>query len=121
PAPTSRRAAPPTKPPGGHYQPFLPRHEGWVAPPTAGLHFTDELVAALAASGIGLHEVTLHVGAGTFLPVKALDTADHRMQAEQGSVSAATAEALNAARAAGGRIVAGGRTSPALPQSGADQ
>jgi S-adenosylmethionine:tRNA ribosyltransferase-isomerase len=102
------------------YQTLFARHEGAVAAPTAGLHFTDELVVALAARGIGLHKVTLHVGAGTFLPVKAADTADHRMHAEQGSVSAATADALNAARAAGRRIVAVGSTSLRLIETAAD-
>jgi S-adenosylmethionine:tRNA ribosyltransferase-isomerase len=102
------------------YQTLFARHEGSVAAPTAGLHFTDELVAALAARGIGLHKVTLHVGAGTFLPVKAADTAEHRMHAEHGSVSATTADALNAARAAGGRIVAVGSTSLRLIETAAD-
>ena len=103
------------------YQTLFARHEGSVAAPTAGLHFTDELVAALAARGIGLHKVTLHVGAGTFLPVKTADTADHRMHAEHGSVSAATADALNAARAAGRRIVAVGSTSLRLIETAADE
>jgi len=103
------------------YQTLFAQHEGSVAAPTAGLHFTDALVAALAARGIGLHKVTLHVGAGTFLPVKTADTADHRMQAEHGTVSASTADALNAARAAGGRIVAVGSTSLRLIESAADE
>ena len=102
------------------YQTLFARNEGSVAAPTAGLHFTDALVEALAARGIGLHKVTLHVGAGTFLPVKAADTADHHMHAEHGSVSAATADALNAARAAGGRIVAVGSTSLRLVETAAD-
>ena len=84
------------------YQTMFAREEGSVAAPTAGLHFTEALVAALQARGIGLHRVTLHVGPGTFLPVKAEDTAAHRMQPEWGSVSAETAAALNAARRAGG-------------------
>src|ERR1051326_3850019 len=100
------------------YQTLFARNEGSVAAPTAGLHFTDELVAALAARGIGLHKVTLHVGAGTFLPVKAADTAEHRMHAEHGGVGAATAEALNAARAAGKRVIAVGSTF--LPVKAAD-
>jgi S-adenosylmethionine:tRNA ribosyltransferase-isomerase len=103
------------------YQTLFARHEGSVAAPTAGLHFTDALVAALADRGIGLHRVTLHVGAGTFLPVKALDIADHRMQPERGTVSAATAQALNAARDNGGRIVAVGSTSLRLIESAADE
>jgi S-adenosylmethionine:tRNA ribosyltransferase-isomerase len=103
------------------YQTLFAQHEGSVAAPTAGLHFTDGLVAALRVRGIGLHKVTLHVGAGTFLPVKAVDTADHRMHAEHASVSAATADALNAARAAGGRIVAVGSTSLRLIETAADE
>ena len=101
------------------YQTLFARHEGSVAAPTAGLHFTDALVAALTGRGIGIHKVTLHVGAGTFLPVKAADTADHRMQTEGGTVSAATAQALNAARQNGGRIVAAGSTSLRLMETAA--
>jgi S-adenosylmethionine:tRNA ribosyltransferase-isomerase len=103
------------------YQTLFARHEGSVAAPTAGLHFTEDLVAALAQRRIGLHKVTLHVGAGTFLPVKAADTADHRMQPEHGTVSEATADALNAARAAGGRVVAVGSTSLRLIEAAADE
>src|SRR4029077_13408440 len=88
-----------------------------VAAPTAGLHFTDALITRLAEHGIALHKVTLHVGAGTFLPVKADDTAAHRMHAEAGSVSEETAAALNAVRRAGGRIVAVGSTSLRLIES----
>ena len=99
------------------YQTMFAKQEGAVAAPTAGLHFTAELVAALAARGIALHRVTLHVGAGTFLPVKSADTADHRMHAERGSVGRATADALNAARRAGGRLVAVGSTSLRLIES----
>jgi S-adenosylmethionine:tRNA ribosyltransferase-isomerase len=102
------------------YQTIFAREEGSVAAPTAGLHFTDELRARLAASEIGLHFVTLHVGAGTFLPVRAADTERHRMLAEWGTVSAATADALNAARSAGGRIVAVGSTALRLLESAAD-
>src|SRR6476659_7938206 len=93
------------------YQTLFAHDEGSVAAPTAGLHFTDDLVARLKARGIGLHTVTLHVGAGTFLPVKTESIEDHRMQAEYGVVSEATANALNKARDAGGRIVAVGSTS----------
>ena len=99
------------------YQTIYAREEGAVAAPTAGLHFTPELFAALDAAGIERHFVTLHVGAGTFLPVKADDTDDHRMHAEIGHVSAATAAALNAVRARGGRIVAVGTTSLRLLES----
>jgi S-adenosylmethionine:tRNA ribosyltransferase-isomerase len=91
--------------------------EGSVAAPTAGLHFTAALVERLEARGVTLHTVTLHVGAGTFLPVKADDTADHRMHAETGSVSEATAAALNRVRRAGGRVVAVGSTALRLLES----
>jgi len=103
------------------YQTLFAREDGSVAAPTAGLHFTPELTAALAARGIALHKVTLHVGAGTFLPVKAEDTADHRMHAENGHVDADTAAALNATREAGGRIVAVGTTSLRLLESAAGE
>jgi S-adenosylmethionine:tRNA ribosyltransferase-isomerase len=93
------------------YQTLFAEKEGAVAAPTAGLHFTPELVDRLADCGIGIEKVTLHVGAGTFLPVKADDTRDHKMHSEYGELSAATAARLNAARAAGGRIVAVGTTS----------
>ena len=102
------------------YQTMFAREEGAVAAPTAGLHFTPELEAALAAKGVAIRRVTLHVGAGTFLPVKADDTADHTMHAEWGMVSAETADALNAAKRAGGRIVAVGSTSLRLLESAAD-
>jgi S-adenosylmethionine:tRNA ribosyltransferase-isomerase len=101
------------------YQTMFARQEGSVAAPTAGLHFTAAIVQALGARDIALHKVTLHVGAGTFLPVKADDTSGHRMQAEWGSVSAETAAALNAVRAAGGRIVAVGSTALRLLESAA--
>ncbi|KRB19970.1 MULTISPECIES: tRNA preQ1(34) S-adenosylmethionine ribosyltransferase-isomerase QueA [Mesorhizobium] len=101
------------------YQTIYAREEGAVAAPTAGLHFTPELFAALDARGVERHFVTLHVGAGTFLPVKADDTADHKMHAEIGSVSEATADALNAAKARGGRIIAVGTTSLRLLESAA--
>jgi S-adenosylmethionine:tRNA ribosyltransferase-isomerase len=103
----------------GDYQTMFAQNEGAVAAPTAGLHFTPRLEAALRAHGVGVHRVTLHVGAGTFLPVKAEDTAGHRMHAEWGSLSAETAAALNAARAQGGRIVAVGTTSLRLLESAA--
>ncbi len=99
------------------YQTVYAREEGAVAAPTAGLHFTPELMARLREKRVEEHFVTLHVGAGTFLPVKADDTADHRMHAERGTVSDATAAALNAVRARGGRIVAVGTTSLRLLES----
>jgi S-adenosylmethionine:tRNA ribosyltransferase-isomerase len=101
------------------YQTMFAQEEGAVAAPTAGLHFTESLLAALAQAGIGLHRLTLHVGAGTFLPVKTEDTAGHKMHAEWGSLSEATAQALNDARAQGGRIVAVGTTSLRLLESAA--
>ena len=103
------------------YQTLFARQDGSVAAPTAGLHFTPELMAALAARGVSTHAVTLHVGAGTFLPVKADNVADHRMHAETGEVSPETAAALNAVRAAGGRIVCVGTTSLRLLESAADE
>ncbi|MBZ9812258.1 tRNA preQ1(34) S-adenosylmethionine ribosyltransferase-isomerase QueA [Mesorhizobium sp. CA7] len=101
------------------YQTIYAREEGAVAAPTAGLHFTPELFAALDAKGIERRFVTLHVGAGTFLPVKADDTTDHKMHAETGSVSPETAAALNAAKARGGRIICVGTTSLRLLESAA--
>jgi S-adenosylmethionine:tRNA ribosyltransferase-isomerase len=99
------------------YQTMFAQLDGSVAAPTAGLHFTPALMEALKARGVSAHALTLHVGAGTFLPVKAEDTADHRMHSEWGEVSAGTAAALNAARAAGGRIVCVGTTSLRLLES----
>src|SRR5690606_27242364 len=90
-----------------------------VAAPTAGLHFSDNLVARLGDRGVTTHRVTLHVGAGTFLPVKAEDTSEHRMHSEWGEVSADTAAVLNEARAKGGRIVAVGSTALRLLESAA--
>lgn len=92
------------------YQTLFASRAGAVAAPTAGLHFTPQLTQALQARGVSLHRVTLHVGAGTFLPVKAEDTDQHAMHAEWGSIGADTAAALNEARAKGGRIVAAGTT-----------
>jgi S-adenosylmethionine:tRNA ribosyltransferase-isomerase len=101
------------------YQTLFAHEEGAVAAPTAGLHFTPSLLEALRARGIGFHTVTLHVGAGTFLPVKAEDTSQHRMHAEWGSVGADVAQALNAARRNGGQVVAVGSTSLRLLESAA--
>ena len=102
------------------YQTLFAEKLGAVAAPTAGLHFTPNLVAAVEAAGARLEKVTLLVGAGTFLPVKADDTADHRMHAEYGEIDAATAARLNAARAGGGRLVAIGTTSLRILESAAD-
>lgn len=103
------------------YQTVYARENGAVAAPTAGLHFTPELFAALDAAGIERHFVTLHVGAGTFLPVKADDTADHKMHEEIGHVSAETAALLNSVKARGGRIVCVGTTSLRLIESAASE
>ncbi|WP_332659523.1 tRNA preQ1(34) S-adenosylmethionine ribosyltransferase-isomerase QueA [Brevundimonas sp.] len=99
------------------YQTMFAHWDGSVAAPTAGLHFTPALLDAIRARGVSTHALTLHVGAGTFLPVKADDTADHKMHSEWGEVSADTAAALNAVRAAGGRIVCVGTTSLRLLES----
>lgn len=103
------------------YQTLFARRPGAVAAPTASLHFTPRLISALIARGVVIEKVTLHVGAGTFLPVKAEDTAGHKMHAEWGEVTAATAEALNKARASGGRIVAVGTTSLRILESATRQ
>ena len=102
------------------YQTVFANEAGSVAAPTAGLHFTPALLDALAAKGVGLERVTLHVGAGTFLPVKVEDTKDHVMHAEFGVVTAEIADRINAARAAGGRIVCVGTTSLRLLESACD-
>ena len=99
------------------YQTVYARAEGSVAAPTAGLHFTPELLERLRERGVGLERVTLHVGGGTFLPVKTESLADHAMHAEYGEVSSGAAAAVNAARAAGGRIVCVGTTSLRLLES----
>ena len=103
------------------YQTMFARDEGAVAAPTAALHFTPRLMSALADAGIGHETLTLHVGAGTFLPVKVEDTAEHRMHSEWGRIPSETADRLNAARAAGGRIIAVGTTSLRLLESAADE
>ena len=102
------------------YQTMFAEKDGAVAAPTAALHFTDRLVAALDERGVKRETLTLHVGAGTFLPVKAEDTDDHVMHAEWGTIDAATADRLNAARAAGGRLIAVGTTSLRTLESAAD-
>ena len=101
------------------YQTMFAREKGAVAAPTASLHFTPDLMAALDTAGIEHAMLTLHVGAGTFLPVKADDTDDHAMHAEWGRIDAATAERMNAVRARGGRIIAVGTTSLRLIESAA--
>jgi S-adenosylmethionine:tRNA ribosyltransferase-isomerase len=103
------------------YQTVYAREDGSVAAPTAGLHFTPQLFSRLAERGVSTHFVTLHVGAGTFLPVKVDHIVDHRMHAEYGEVPAPIADALNRVRAAGGRIVCVGTTSLRLLESAADE
>ena len=102
-----------------NYQTIYAARDGAVAAPTAGLHFTDDLFKRLDARGIERHFVTLHVGAGTFLPVKVDDTNDHKMHAEWGQVLMETAAALNAVKARGGRIIAVGTTALRLLESAA--
>jgi S-adenosylmethionine:tRNA ribosyltransferase-isomerase len=103
------------------YQTLYARELGAVAAPTAGLHFTDDLFARLDEKGVSRHFVTLHVGAGTFLPVKVDETVDHVMHSEWGEVTQEIADALNAARKAGGRIIAVGSTTMRLLESAADE
>ncbi len=102
------------------YQTIFATHEGAVAAPTAGLHFTENLLQSLEARGIGRVTLTLHVGAGTFLPVRAEAIAAHKLHAERGILTAAAADRINAARARGGRIVAVGTTSLRLLESACD-
>jgi S-adenosylmethionine:tRNA ribosyltransferase-isomerase len=97
------------------------REEGAVAAPTAALHFTPRLMTALGQAGIGHVTLTLHVGAGTFLPVKAQDTQEHRMHSEWGRIGAETAERLNAVRRGGGRVIAVGTTSLRLIETAAGE
>ncbi|HUG46664.1 MAG TPA: tRNA preQ1(34) S-adenosylmethionine ribosyltransferase-isomerase QueA [Sphingomicrobium sp.] len=103
------------------YQTMFAREEGAVAAPTAALHFTDRLLRALDERGVLRETVTLHVGAGTFLPVKSEDTAGHRMHSEWGRIDAVTAGRLNAAHSAGGRLIAVGTTSLRLVETAADE
>ena len=101
------------------YQTIFAREAGAVAAPTAALHFTDRLIEVLDARGVGRETLTLHVGAGTFLPVKAEDTANHRMHSEWGRIDQAAADRLNAVRSGGGRLIAVGTTSLRLMESAA--
>jgi S-adenosylmethionine:tRNA ribosyltransferase-isomerase len=103
------------------YQTMFAREEGAVAAPTAALHFTPGVLEALEARGIGRETLTLHVGAGTFLPVKTDDTSEHVMHSEWGRIDVAAAQRLNAARASGGRLIAVGTTSLRLLESAADE
>lgn len=103
------------------YQTIFAREDGAVAAPTAALHFTPELLAALDGAGILRETLTLHVGAGTFLPMKVDDTADHKMHSEWGRIEPEVAERLNAVRASGGRLIAVGTTVLRLIESAADE
>ena len=102
------------------YQTMFAREAGAVAAPTAALHFTDRLIDALDSRGVTRETLTLHVGAGTFLPVKSEDTTTHKMHSEWGRIDQATADRLNAAKASGGRLIAVGTTSLRLIESAAD-
>jgi len=102
------------------YQTLFAAHEGSVAAPTAGLHFTGKLSESLHAAGIGIERITLHVGAGTFLPVKADDIASHKMHPEYGQITQQTADAINRTRVAGGRVIAVGTTALRLLESASD-
>jgi S-adenosylmethionine:tRNA ribosyltransferase-isomerase len=106
---------------GADYQTMFAEHDGAVAAPTAGLHFTPELLEALAARGISTTRVTLHVGAGTFLPVRSENLHEHKMHAERGFLSAAAAAQINQTRAAGGRIIPIGTTALRLIESATDE
>ena len=103
------------------YQTMFAREEGAVAAPTAALHFTPRLIEEMEKHGVGRETLTLHVGAGTFLPVKAEDTSEHKMHAEWGRIDADTAERLNHVRTSGGRLIAVGTTSLRLLESAADK
>jgi S-adenosylmethionine:tRNA ribosyltransferase-isomerase len=103
------------------YQTMFAAQPGAAAAPTAGLHFTPALIEAIEATGVSVVRLTLHVGAGTFLPVKADDTRDHPIHAEWGEITATAAAAINAARTAGGRALAVGSTAMRLLESAADE
>jgi S-adenosylmethionine:tRNA ribosyltransferase-isomerase len=118
--PYIERPAGPSAADATDYQTVFARADGAVAAPTAGLHFTPELLSALEAAGVGRATVTLHVGAGTFLPMREDDVSRHRIHAERGEITPDAAAALNAARAAGGRIVAVGTTTLRLLESATD-
>ncbi len=103
-----------------NYQTIYAHNEGAVAAPTAGLHFTPEVLQKLKEKGVKQVFVTLHVGAGTFLPIKTDDTDDHKMHAEYGIISAETANIINDAKKNGGRVIAVGTTSLRLLESATD-
>ncbi len=118
--PYIRRPEGPTAEDAEDYQTVFAQREGAVAAPTAGLHFTPRLLAALEAAGVGRVAITLHVGAGTFLPLRNENLAEHRLHPERGEISESAAARINAAREAGGRLVAVGTTSLRLLETAAD-
>ncbi len=118
--PYIHRPAGPSAEDARDYQTVFAAHPGAVAAPTAGLHFTPELLAALEARGVRRVTITLHVGTGTFLPVRTEDTSAHRMHPERGEITTAAATAINEARLAGGRVVAVGTTTLRLLETAAD-
>ncbi len=111
----------PSREDASDYQTIFAAREGAVAAPTAGLHFTPDLLAAIAARGVARVTITLHVGAGTFLPLRGADLARHRLHAERGEISLAAAAAINAARARGGRLLAIGTTTLRLLEAAVDE
>lgn len=111
----------PTEQDSSDYRTIFAEHEGAVAAPTAGLHFTPELLSAIDAMGVRRATLTLHVGAGTFLPVRGDDISSHTMHAERGYISAETADIINETRRNGGRVVAVGTTTLRLLESAADE
>ncbi|MCB8873711.1 tRNA preQ1(34) S-adenosylmethionine ribosyltransferase-isomerase QueA [Acidisoma silvae] len=117
--PYIERPTGPTAEDSADYQTVFAQPDGAVAAPTAGLHFTPDLLAALDARGVKRATVTLHVGVGTFLPVRVDDVSEHKMHAERGIVTQDSADLINATRAAGGRVVAVGTTSLRLLESAA--
>ncbi len=117
--PYIERPAGPLPEDASDYQTLFAHHDGAVAAPTAGLHFTPRLLDALDQRGVRLVTITLHVGAGTFLPVRAEDVADHRLHAERGEISGRAAEVINQARRKGGSVVAVGTTSLRLLETAA--
>lgn len=111
----------PSREDASDYQTIFAAREGAVAAPTAGLHFTPDLLAAIAARGVARVTITLHVGAGTFLPLRGADLARHHLHAERGEISLAAAAAINAARARGGRLLAIGTTTLRLLEAAVDE
>lgn len=112
---------PPTEQDRGDYQTVFAERPGAIAAPTAGLHFTPELIERIVARGAAIHRVTLHIGPGTFLPVKVEEIEDHKMHSEEGCIDGTTADALNDARQKGGRVIAVGTTSARILETAANE